>query len=533
MKSGKTNSLIKSPEDYCDFLYYINDPKLWEMEWHNCRINEIWFMNHWLYIENRDTRKTQLFSLNAIQKKYYAEHTNLDIILKARKMGISTFVSGRFFHKVCFIENMKAFIIAHESTSSEEIFKTIRMFYDLLPPQLRPVEKFNSKRELELVKSPYGHRLNSKYAILTAGAKSAGRGVDADYLHMSEYSSYSNVDEISTAIGQALTRDATVSIESTAKGLNSFYDEYKKAKDNESNYKPFFFSWFDDPEYKREIPEGIKLKLSDKLKKLQKDFNLTDEQIYWYQQKSKEPGMSIYMPQEYPSTDNEAFLMSDDCIFDTDKLIDWNNKAEKYKPIHKLYGGDLLIYNVPKKKIKEGESKPKYIIGADTATGEGNDYSTFFIMDIETREQVASYKGKKSIEEFKKLVYRFALMYNNAKIAPERNFLGYAVIDYLRKKIKYPYIYRYKDPIEKAGKGYKYGFDTNSKTRPILIADMLEALENDLVLIKDNRIISEMKTFVKKESGKIEHQDGCNDDLLFSLMISIYVANREIKLAVA
>ena len=61
---------------------------------------------------------------------------------------------------------------------------------------------------------------------------------------------------------------------------------------------------------------------------------------------------------------------------------------------------------------------------------------------------------------------------------------------------------------------------------------MLDAFENDLVLIKDGRIVSEMATFVKKEDGKIEHQDGCNDDLLFALMIAIYVANREIKLTV-
>ena len=484
-------------------------------------------MNHWLYIEDRETKETHLFELNDIQETLRQNRTSRDIILKARKEGISTYISADYFHEVCFIENTKAAILAHESTSTENIFKTVRMFYDLLPPQLKPAEKFNSKRELDFIKSPYGQRLNTNYSVFTAGAKSAGRGIDVDRLHLSEFGSFVNSEEIFTGIGEALRPGGIVSIESTAKGMNDFYDEYFDAKNEVSNYKAHFFSWFDDTNYKKEIPKGYDFQPSVKLKKMKQHHKLDDEQIFWYHNKTKENRkIGKLMSQEYPATDQEAFMVSGDCVFDTEKLKDLYAECDNIKPRHNWLNRCLKIYDVPRKG-------KKYIMGVDSSSGEAADFMSFVIIDKETWEVVASYKGKMGIISFCKIIYRFAVIYNNCKLTPERNYLGFAIIDYVRKEKKYPYVYKYKDPFEKTGKKWIYGFNTTAKSRPLLITGMEEALDDNLVTFNDKRIISEMMTFVKHDNGKIEHQTGCHDDLLFGLMIAIYDAKRSITLSVA
>ena len=41
-----------------------------------------------------------------------------------------------------------------------------------------------------------------------------------------------------------------------------------------------------------------------------------------------------------------------------------------------------------------------YVLSADVSRGDGSDYSAFHVMDIETMEQVAEYKGRMSTKDF-------------------------------------------------------------------------------------------------------------------------------------
>ena len=68
------------------------------------------------------------------------------------------------------------------------------------------------------------------------------------------------------------------------------------------------------------------------------------------------------------------------------------------------------------------------MLSADVSRGDGSDYSAFHIMDIETMEQVAEYRGKISTKDFGNLCVNTATEYNNALLVVENNNIGWATL---------------------------------------------------------------------------------------------------------
>src|SRR5215468_10373498 len=60
------------------------------------------------------------------------------IILKARQLGISTYVSARFFHRCLFEPGLRTFILGHERRASTNLFEMVKRFYEHLPEGVRP-----------------------------------------------------------------------------------------------------------------------------------------------------------------------------------------------------------------------------------------------------------------------------------------------------------------------------------------------------------------------------------------------------------
>ena len=69
-----------------------------------------------------------------------------------------------------------------------------------------------------------------------------------------------------------------------------------------------------------------------------------------------------------------------------------------------------------------------YVVSADVSRGDGTDYSAFHIIDVESLEQVAEYKGKISTQDFGNMLVNVASEYNNALLVVENNNIGWAAI---------------------------------------------------------------------------------------------------------
>jgi hypothetical protein len=66
----------------------------------------------------------------------------------------------------------------------------------------------------------------------------------------------------------------------------------------------------------------------------------------------------------------------------------------------------------------------------------------------------------------------------------------------------------------------KYGFNTNSATRPAILQLLKEAIDNKLIRIYDKPTISEMFSFIIKPNGRPEAEQSAHDDLVMSLAIA-------------
>ena len=135
------------------------------------------------------------------------------IILKARQLGVSTDIGGRFYHKVRFIPGNRALIMAHRDDSTHNLMSMIQRFYEHDPDPL--LAKTNNNDELIFAN-------DSGFAVATAGAVAtgAGRSFTFQLAHLSELALWQKAGDHLTAVLDAVpdAPGSEVVIESTAQG---------------------------------------------------------------------------------------------------------------------------------------------------------------------------------------------------------------------------------------------------------------------------------------------------------------------------
>lgn len=283
-----------------------------------------WFrLNCMYYIKDKDGRKV-LLSPNAAQKDYYLASNQSDIILKARQLGFTTFKMIHDLDTCLFKKNFSAGCIAHSDKDSKDIYRNkIRFAYESITPKVR--------RLIELIGYALPKPRNDKdngYVFTNGssiGVSTGYRGGTLQSLHVSEFGKIcrkypDKAKEIVTGAFNAVGKNGTVTIESTAEGKQGYFYEYSMAarKLSESGIDPsgmefkfHFFPWWRDPEYtlpageipNRLLPYFIELESKHGI-------TLTDGQKLWYAAKERTQGDD--MKREYPSTPDEAFAQAID-----------------------------------------------------------------------------------------------------------------------------------------------------------------------------------------------------------------------------
>jgi hypothetical protein len=84
------------------------------------------------------------------QEELYNNLWYCNIILKARQLGISTFVSLLFLDRCLFNSNCSAGIIAHTREDAEMLFRRVKLAYENLPQELRTLRTVNMDNAREL-----------------------------------------------------------------------------------------------------------------------------------------------------------------------------------------------------------------------------------------------------------------------------------------------------------------------------------------------------------------------------------------------
>jgi len=190
--------------------------------------------------------------------------------------------------------------------------------------------------------------------------------------------------------------------------------------------------------------------------------------------------------------------------------------------------GKLTLFK-PLEYIK----KRHCVIGGDCSEGlSTGDYSCAQIIDHVTKEQLGIWHGHISPEGLSHVLVELARFFNNAWLAPERNFHGIGVVSRIRDHFKYPYLYCEYDLPQHAIKqerrdGVKrYGWDTNSKTKPLMIQNLASALSEGRTVIHDPNTISELQDYVYHDNGKLGAKAGCFDDRVIAYAIALMVSQK-------
>lgn len=501
------------------------------------------YMQSFLKIRTK-AGKLAKFVLNSTQRKINAKIDELQaqgrpvriLILKARQMGVSTFTEGRIFHRTATTKLTNSLIIAHKEDASTNLFNMSKLFYEELPPPLRPMKKASNAKELIFENpTPDPHEkqrnpgLRSKIKIDTAKNLGAGRSETIHNLHVSELAFWDNAEDVMLGLMQAVpnTQNTMVIIESTANGVGGyFYDLWQQAKNGENDFIPLFFPWYEHDEYRMPVPDGFVL--TDEEQQLKVQYNLDDEQLAWrrWAIRNNCNGDPELFRQEYPSNDQEAFLVSGRPRFDIPTLVEYLNQCvDGQRGYLERVAGTIKFIQDTKGYLEVWQPPQRgkeYAIGADVAKGLiTGDYSTAPVYDA-NKNLVALWHGHIDPDLFADQLELLGLWYNEALIAVEENNHGLTVINKLKQN--YYNIYK-RTTHDKATDETKeqLGWYTTEQSKKLIIDNLAKLIRERQIGIKSKKFVQELMTYVIDDDGKTNAQEGSHDDIVMSSAIVLFV----------
>jgi hypothetical protein len=250
------------------------------------------------------------------------------IILKARQLGVSTYVAARLYQKTIHNPGLRTIIIGHERRASSNLFQIVRRFHDHMPEDIRPSIGTSNAEELLF------DRLDSGYIVSVATTEGTGRSATAQMLHCSETAFWTELPLQMASLMQVCPdlNGTEIIIESTANGYNDFHKMWRQAEAGESEFQPIFLPWSLDAAYRKEVGPDFTMDVEES--KLAELYGLDKEQIAWRRSKISQLGNADYFCQEYPLNAAEALISSQFDSFISPALVirARKEKAEAYGP---------------------------------------------------------------------------------------------------------------------------------------------------------------------------------------------------------
>jgi len=163
------------------------------------------------------------------------------------------------------------------------------------------------------------------------------------------------------------------------------------------------------------------------------------------------------------------------------------------------------------------------------------------VLDVESLEQVAEYKGRMSTRDYGNLLVNISTEYNNALLVVENNNIGWASIQQIIDRDYDNLFYMSKDlqvvdtqkhinnKINRTEKQLIPGFTITSKTRPLIVSKLEEFFREKSVIVHSQRLIDELFVFIYNGS-RAEAMSGYNDDLVMSFAMGLWIRETALRL---
>ena len=413
-------------------------------------------------------------------------HNNRFVISKLpRQSGKSTTIVSYLLHYILFNENVAVAILANKGNTARELLSRMQMSFEHLPSWLQQGVTVWNKGNVELE--------NGSKILAAATSSSAVRGSSFNIIFLDEFAHVdppSLADEFFNSVYPTISSGNTtkVFIVSTPYGMNKFYKMWIDAEEGRNTYVPFSVNWSDVPG-------------RDDAWKAETIRNTSERQ--WRQEFECE------------------FLGSTNTLIEPAKLRNMPYKP----PIRKQQ--ELDVYVEPQK----GHA---YCTLVDTASGVGQDYSTFTIIDVTEipYKVVAKYRNNEiSPIIFPNIIEQISTQYNKSWCLVETNGNGMQVGDILYYDLEYENTILTSP--NKGGQEVSGGFKKNSRIGLITskhvkrtgCTTIKELIEKDHLIIEDFDIISELMTFAEK-GATFQAEEGYHDDLVMTLVLFGWLVNQ-------
>jgi hypothetical protein len=175
--------------------------------------------------------------------------------------------------------------------------------------------------------------------------------------------------------------------------------------------------------------------------------------------------------------------------------VKWQDKLISAKNYQNI-SDDWMVW-------RKANKNSRYGIAADVSEGVGNDSSVIEIYDFTNNRHVAEYESDSCPPSvLAKMLGDRGKECGFCVVAPERNSVGVSVIELLKlwDERGYPNMYRERT-IDKVSNTpiHRFGWHTNSKTRPHMLFEFKKDFEQGLIEINSIPLLREMRAFTKKD----------------------------------
>lgn len=496
------------------------------------------------------------------------------VILKGRQEGISTICLALDLFWAFKYPGLQAGVITDTDSNKEKFRETITRYIDSLPKQFKSPIKFNNRYTLVF-------RNRSDIQYMVAGIRAGGnlgRAKALNFLHATECSSWADEEGLAS-LQSSLAEKSPNRLyiwESTARGFDLWYDMCQTAK-RAVTQKFIFIGWWqkedyafspDTQEYKVYWESAPRLSNKEKegVSKVKKyyDVDITPEQIAWYRWHlaEKKNGDEMWMRQEYPFDEEEAFVAAGSEFFTSERITNSYLAARRMKFDGYRYstGAEFQYTNIFKTNATNAELKvweePRsdgvYVIGADPAYG-SSDWADRFAAVVyrcyaDKLVQVAEYcTADISTYQFAWILAHLGGAYRNCHLNLEITGPGGAVTTELMNlrrsagliphgagtlqdvmgAMRY-YFWMRPDSAMGGGGGKTIFWKMDEYNKRALLNSFKDSFEVQRMEVKSTELLNEMRT-IKNDNGSIGASGRAKDDRVIAAALAHWVWVQNVK----
>jgi Terminase large subunit, T4likevirus-type, N-terminal len=451
--------------------------------------------SRFFYIVSLDEGK-QPIKLYTFQKRVLKAlvENRFNVVLASRQIGKTTILTIFALWMICFHDDYRVLLIANKQETAKNIFKRIKLAYEMLPNYMKPGVVAYAKEGMELENG-------SSIGISTTTSDAArGESINCLLLDEAAFIPPEFMDNFWESVFPVISssKKSKIFMLSTPNGVgNLFFNTYTDAVSEKNGWHHERVDW-------HEVPGR-------------------DEK--WKEMTMRALGSEESFNQEY----GNEFRAAGENIFDKDQLDELTTNAPD--PVYEDDDGAFKIY-------KDHIDGHFYSIGVDVGEGISRANSVIQIVDVTDLtniEQVATYANNK-LDPFNfagKLV-EIAGQWGNPPLLVERNNCGASVVDALTHTHQYPNIVKYTpsmgsftDKVEKDNRLGVYSH-TNSKFNSMAnFRYWMNVLR--CVKLYDKQTIEEFKTYIRQANGVWKKQsDKYLDDRVEALIWAMFILDPKV-----